>query len=101
MEEDSEWRSEEEEGEEEKGLMAFPLIAPFPTFIPTFRPRIQPPRPTWPSRRGPCSLGGRAGTRFPPMAMGTGPRSPSAGGLRTHPGHATARAEHAGHPHVG
>lgn len=53
MEEDSKWRSEEEEGEEEKGLMAFPLIAPLPTFIPTLHPRIQPPAPAWPSRRGP------------------------------------------------
>lgn len=47
MEEDSKWRSEEEEGEEEKGLMAFPLIAPLPTFIPTLHPCIQPPAPVW------------------------------------------------------
>lgn len=47
MEEDSKWQSEEEEGEEEKGLMAFPLIAPLPTFILTLHPRIQPRVPTW------------------------------------------------------
>lgn len=35
MEEDSKRLSEEEEGEEEKGLMAFPLIAPLPAPIPT------------------------------------------------------------------
>lgn len=99
MEEDSKWRSEEEEGEEEKGLMAFPLIAPLPTFSPNLHPRIQPPAPTWPSQRGPCGPGGRTRTRFPPMGKGTGPWSPRAGGLWTHPGHATMQEEHTKHPH--
>lgn len=61
MEEDSKWRSEEEEGEEEKGLMAFPLIAPLPTFVPTLHPHSQPHAPTQLSRRGPCG----PGTQFP------------------------------------
>lgn len=67
MEEDSKWQSEEEEGEEEKGLMAFPLIAPLPTFILTLRPHIQPRAPTWHSQRGPCGPGDRTGTQFPPV----------------------------------
>lgn len=46
MEEDSKWRSEEEEGEEEKGLMAFPLIAPLPALIPTPSCKGRGPIPT-------------------------------------------------------
>lgn len=46
MEEDSKWRSEEEEGEEEKGLMAFPLIAPLPALIPTPSRKGRGPIPT-------------------------------------------------------
>lgn len=62
MEEDSKWRSEEEEGEEEKGLMAFPLIAPLPPFIPTLHPRIQPPAPAVAQPEGTLWPCGRAGT---------------------------------------
>lgn len=99
MEEDSKWRSEEEEGEEEKGLMAFPLIAPLPTCIPTLHPCIQPPAPVW---SHPGDPGGRAGTNSQPW-MGTwmGPQSPRVDDLQTHPGHALTWAEHTRHPHLG
>lgn len=80
MEEDSKWRSEEEEGEEEKGLMAFPLIAPLPTFIRTLHPHIQPPAPAWPSWRG--TLVPR--TQFPLHGQGMGLYSLRANGLQTH-----------------
>lgn len=99
MEEDSKWRSEEEEGEEEKGLMAFPLIAPLPTFIPTLHPCIQPPAPVW---SHPGDPGGRAGTDSQPWkGTGVGPQSPRVDDFQTHPGHALAWAEHTRHPHLG
>lgn len=57
--------------------MAFPLIAPLPTFIPTLHPCIQAPVPVWSHPRDP---GGRAGTDSQPW-MGTD-GSPRAGDLR-------------------
>lgn len=68
VEEDSKWWSEEEEGEEEKGLMAFPLIAPLPAFIPTPGGEGRGPIPThgWGTAMGSPVV---VGTALAPMPL--------------------------------
>lgn len=79
--------------------MAFPLIAPLPTFIPTLHPCIHPPAPGWSHPGDPT---GRAGTDSQSWkGTGMGPQSPRAEDLQSHPGRALAWAEHPRHPRLG